>query len=65
MNPSQPTKVLIHGFLQNYRSPWIIEMTHELLAQVMILDSEIYIYCFVNIFLCTENISLLTLVPVF
>ncbi|XP_076440632.1 pancreatic lipase-related protein 2-like [Babylonia areolata] len=26
-----PVKVLIHGFLQNDRSPWVLEMTHSLL----------------------------------
>ncbi|KAL8590472.1 hypothetical protein ACOMHN_011685 [Nucella lapillus] len=28
---SVPVKVLVHGFLQNDRSPWVLEMTHVLL----------------------------------
>ena len=37
LDSALPVKVLIHGFLQSERSPWILETTHTLLEHVRLL----------------------------
>lgn len=33
LDPRRPVKVIIHGFLQNDRSPWVLDMTQALLQR--------------------------------
>ncbi|KAK7503999.1 hypothetical protein BaRGS_00004731 [Batillaria attramentaria] len=33
LDARRPVKIIIHGFLQNYRSPWIVELTQALLQR--------------------------------